>query len=259
MGRSRDCSVRSSCSLRWRCSPCADAKAASFWLAALVFGVNYFSNVAARFLIPPLPFVALAMMLGVSAIPQLAVAIALLHCVLSWPALVPRYANHDAWRLARIPWKRGAAHQARRALPGIAPRRLCGRPFDRAQYRRPAPPSSPSRRFRRPTPRATSAWNTRRRPTRSRARFCGPRPARIRAHLAVALRAFRAGNCAALRVVQTATRRGYWSIHELRISGWRPRIAACRAMAPHRSAVTPGACRMPSTIRWPPSGCAATR
>ena len=74
-------------------------------LAALVFGVNYFSNVAARFLIPPLPFVALAMMLGVSAIPQLAVAIALIHCVISWPALVPRYANRDAWRLARIPWK----------------------------------------------------------------------------------------------------------------------------------------------------------
>ena len=47
-------------------------------LAALVFGVNYFSNIAARFLIPPLPFVALAMMLALSAVPHLAVAVALL-------------------------------------------------------------------------------------------------------------------------------------------------------------------------------------
>ena len=36
-------------------------------LAAVVFGVNYFSNIAARFLIPPLPFVALAMTLALSA------------------------------------------------------------------------------------------------------------------------------------------------------------------------------------------------
>jgi hypothetical protein len=74
-------------------------------LAALVFGVNYFSNIAARFLLPCLAFVALAMMLVLSAIPQLAAAVALIHCVISWPAVVPRYARADAWRLARIPWK----------------------------------------------------------------------------------------------------------------------------------------------------------
>ena len=33
--------------------------------AALVFGLNYFSNIAARFLLPPLPFIALGMTLGV--------------------------------------------------------------------------------------------------------------------------------------------------------------------------------------------------
>ena len=75
------------------------------WLAALVFGANYFSNIAARFLIPPLPFVALAMMLALSAVPQLAVAVAVLSAVLSWPAIVPRYAHSDAWRLATIPWR----------------------------------------------------------------------------------------------------------------------------------------------------------
>jgi hypothetical protein len=75
------------------------------WLAALVFGANYFSNIAARFLIPPLPFVALAMMLAFSAVPGLAVAVAVLSVVLSWPAIVPRYAHTDAWRLARFPWR----------------------------------------------------------------------------------------------------------------------------------------------------------
>jgi hypothetical protein len=75
------------------------------WLAALVFGANYFSNIAARFLIPPLPFVALAMMLALSAVPGLAVAVAALSAVFSWPAIVPRYAHPDAWRLARIPWR----------------------------------------------------------------------------------------------------------------------------------------------------------
>jgi hypothetical protein len=74
-------------------------------LAALVFSTTYFSNIAARFLIPPIPFIALALTLALSAIPQLAVALALIHCVISWPTLVPRYAHPDAWRLAKIPWK----------------------------------------------------------------------------------------------------------------------------------------------------------
>ena len=75
------------------------------WLAALVFGVNYFSNIATRFLIPPMPFVALALALALSAVPHLAVAVAVLSAALSWPAIVPRYAHGDAWRLLRIPWR----------------------------------------------------------------------------------------------------------------------------------------------------------
>lgn len=76
------------------------------WLAVVVFGVNYFSNIATRFLIPPLPFVALAMTLGLSAIlPQLAVAAAMVSAVLSWPSMIPRYSHADAWRLLKIPWR----------------------------------------------------------------------------------------------------------------------------------------------------------
>ncbi len=76
------------------------------WLAAVVFGVNYFSNIATRFLIPPLPFVALAMTMGLSAmLPQLAVAAAMVSAVLSWPSMIPRYSHADAWRLLKIPWR----------------------------------------------------------------------------------------------------------------------------------------------------------
>jgi hypothetical protein len=75
------------------------------WLAALVFSLNYFSNIAARFLIPPMPFVALALALALTAVPRLAIGVAMLSAVLSWPAMVARYAHPDAWRLLRIPWK----------------------------------------------------------------------------------------------------------------------------------------------------------
>jgi hypothetical protein len=75
------------------------------WLAAVVFGANYFSNIGTRFLIPVLPFVALAMMLALHAAPRLSFAIVLLHAVISWPSLVPKYARADAWRLDKIPWR----------------------------------------------------------------------------------------------------------------------------------------------------------
>jgi len=74
-------------------------------LAALVFGANYFTNVGTRFLIPPLPFVALAMMLVVSRIPHLAIALALLHAVLSWPSVVRSYCAPDAWHLVKVPFR----------------------------------------------------------------------------------------------------------------------------------------------------------
>ena len=74
-------------------------------LAALVFGANYFSNIGTRFLIPPLPLVALAMMLALTAIPNLAVGIAVLHAVLSWPPIIARYSEPYAWRLWKVPYR----------------------------------------------------------------------------------------------------------------------------------------------------------
>lgn len=73
--------------------------------AALVFGANYFSNIGARFLIPSLPFVALAMAMVLSELPNLAVAVVLLHAFISWPAMVPKYCRPDAWHLGKVPWR----------------------------------------------------------------------------------------------------------------------------------------------------------
>src|SRR5208283_5309867 len=75
------------------------------WLAALVFGVNYFSNIGARFLIPPLPFVALAMAMALTTLPGMALAVVLLHAVLCWPALVAKMVPTGTWRLTLTPWK----------------------------------------------------------------------------------------------------------------------------------------------------------
>jgi hypothetical protein len=74
-------------------------------LAALVFGANYFSNIGTRFLIPPLPFVALAMMLAVRAAPRLAIGIAVVHAVLSWPPIISLYAVPRGWHLFKVPYR----------------------------------------------------------------------------------------------------------------------------------------------------------
>ena len=54
---------------------------------------------------PVMPFVALAMMLALRTMPRVSIAIALIHAVISWPSLVPKYAHRDAWRLDKIPWR----------------------------------------------------------------------------------------------------------------------------------------------------------
>ena len=74
-------------------------------LAAAVFGASYFSNIGTRFLIPSLPFLALAMAMVLSSVPHLAVAVVLVHAVLSWPSVVRRYAAPNAWHLVKIPYR----------------------------------------------------------------------------------------------------------------------------------------------------------
>ncbi len=74
-------------------------------LAALVFGATYFTNIGTRFLIPPLPFVALAMVLALARVPAIALAVVLVHAWLSWPSIVPKYGREDAWRFRGLPWR----------------------------------------------------------------------------------------------------------------------------------------------------------
>ena len=74
-------------------------------LAAAVFGSTYFSNIGTRFLIPVLPFLALAMMLSVAQYPHLSLALVAMHAILSWPSFARRYTGREAWLLAKVPYR----------------------------------------------------------------------------------------------------------------------------------------------------------
>jgi Dolichyl-phosphate-mannose-protein mannosyltransferase len=185
-------------------------------LAALVFGANYFSNIAARFLLPPLPFIALGMTLAVSAVPQLAVAIALIHCVISWPTLVPRYAQRDAWRIAKFPWK-----EALRIKPEepYLESRLYGYGVDR-MIERSTPPGATVFTFT-PIPEAYTSRHIRVEYQAAPNQIAGKILwTATQPEFAPTWRlrfAFPRQKLRGLRVVQTATGGDFWSVHELRV------------------------------------------
>lgn len=80
-------------------------KPAGRWLlaAAAVAGASWTMNFGARFLMPALPFVSLAL---VSLLPaRLLPALLALHAALSLPAAMDRYAGTHAWRLRGMPWE----------------------------------------------------------------------------------------------------------------------------------------------------------
>ena len=186
------------------------------WLAIVVFGGVYFTNVGARFLIPIAPFVALTMMLALQAAPKLTVAIALLHAVISWPALVPRYARSDTWRLDKFPWHealrlRDPGHYLETHLVGYRIDRLIEertRPASTVFTFTPIPEAYTSRRIRVEYQAAQNKiagallWTATEDtyvPT-SRRRFTFPRQ-----------------GVTGLRLVQTGTGPALWTIHELRV------------------------------------------
>jgi hypothetical protein len=80
-------------------------------LAGLLMFAPYLANVGTRFLIPCLPFFALALAMAISWPPALA-AILLFHAVASWPTVIPHYSAKYSWRLDRILYK-----QAIRKIP----------------------------------------------------------------------------------------------------------------------------------------------
>lgn len=79
--------------------------------AGAVLMAMYFTNIGTRFLIPCLPFFALAMALPLEGSPPLLAVLMIFHATASWPALMKKYAPH-IWSLDRIEYK-----QALRIIP----------------------------------------------------------------------------------------------------------------------------------------------
>jgi hypothetical protein len=73
--------------------------------AALFFGSPFAANVGTRFLIPALPFVALAMAMALERIPGLLPTLILLHAITCWPSITRKYCDRWAWRLNSVPVK----------------------------------------------------------------------------------------------------------------------------------------------------------
>jgi hypothetical protein len=72
-------------------------------LAAVAFAVTYFANIGSRFLIPALPFLSLALALGILELPRvgnlLALAVVLMHGLLSWPSFMDSWSPGYQWRV----------------------------------------------------------------------------------------------------------------------------------------------------------------
>jgi 4-amino-4-deoxy-L-arabinose transferase-like glycosyltransferase len=95
--------------------------------AAALFALPYAANVGTRFLIPPLPFLALALALAPPARWRTAVLAAALagHAAASWPSLASRYCVPYAWRISEIPWRAalrmpGTDEWLRQVMPSYA-------------------------------------------------------------------------------------------------------------------------------------------
>ena len=70
--------------------------------AALLLALPYYANVGTRFLIPPLPFLSLAMALALGSSTALLAALMVLHAFFSWPSEIHRYGGQHAWKLSGV-------------------------------------------------------------------------------------------------------------------------------------------------------------
>lgn len=77
------------------------------WMAAALLALPWFWNTGARFLMPALPFLAMALSLAVAiALPrQVLWAFVAVQAVACWPQIFELYHPAYTWRLERIPWK----------------------------------------------------------------------------------------------------------------------------------------------------------
>lgn len=70
-------------------------------LAGLIFLSTYPFNIGTRFLLPALPFLALAMTMALAEVPALVIVLVSVHALLSWPGAITFYSAPAAWRLER--------------------------------------------------------------------------------------------------------------------------------------------------------------
>src|SRR6266851_533077 len=76
------------------------------WLAAALLAIPWLSNGGARFLMPSLPFLALALAMSLDALaPALLWGCLAIHAVTCWPAVAATYQRPEAWRLRELPWR----------------------------------------------------------------------------------------------------------------------------------------------------------
>ncbi len=71
-------------------------------LMGLLAGLPYAANIGTRFLIPPLPFLALAMGMAAVSVRGLAAVLVMAHALLSWPSILKKYCATHAWRIDRV-------------------------------------------------------------------------------------------------------------------------------------------------------------
>lgn len=80
-----------------------DALGRRVLIAAALFALPWVANIGTRFLIPALPFIALAMGMALARRPKWAFAVVMLHAVACWPWVLPAYCSPRSWRIQRFP------------------------------------------------------------------------------------------------------------------------------------------------------------
>lgn len=72
-------------------------------VAAALAALPWFSNIGTRFLIPALPFAALAMGIALARFRRMAAVLVLANAVACWPWVLDKYCSPANWRLTRFP------------------------------------------------------------------------------------------------------------------------------------------------------------
>src|SRR5262249_2100899 len=76
------------------------------WLVGGLLAIPWLSNQGARFLMPSLPFFALALAMSLEGLAPLAMwAAVAIHALTCWPPVAAMYQSPDAWRLRDLPWR----------------------------------------------------------------------------------------------------------------------------------------------------------